>query len=148
MKISYLKITGLAFLLVVYSSKIFGQARSSISFGYGVNKPFSYQYNSGNGFKIQGDIALTDKVAISPALSYEGLNSARHIYPNTSYYDRVDDVTLTLIGASGSYYFTRRLFASLGPALYVAGGNEDIVGLGIGGTFAAGYNMDITSIVR
>jgi hypothetical protein len=144
MKTSYLKTSGLALLFAALGGLAHGQARSNISFGYGVNKPFSNQYDSGKGFIFQGTIPITDKLAISPGIGYEGLNSARLMPASGSYYDRVSNIDLFNLRATGRYYFLENAFAAIGPIFYAAGGNEDLVGLGIGGGAAAGYDLNLT----
>jgi hypothetical protein len=144
MKNSFLLKTALVAVLVMCGGKIYSQARSNISFGYGINKPFSSDYQSDKGFMLQGTIALTDQIAIVPAVGYEHLLADRSLYgqqPYRAFYVKSSD--LLYLGASAKYHFYKDFFAKAGPILYAAGGNEDIANFGVGGTGGLGYNLNL-----
>jgi hypothetical protein len=133
----------IALAILCYASGVNAQARSNISVGYGINKPYSGDYISGKGFMVQGSIAITDKIAIVPAVGYEHIladKSLRNI-PYRSFYVVSSDIIY--IGASAKYYFYKNFFAKAGPIAYAAGGNEDIANIGIGGSGAIGYNLNL-----
>ncbi|MES2278882.1 MAG: hypothetical protein V4592_22815 [Bacteroidota bacterium] len=138
---------GIFIIAFIFSiNKTYSQSRSSIGFGYGINKPFSDEYNTGRGGKLQGAIAIGNKWAVLPALAYEGLSSKHRVLPGEySYYNQVNNVDLVYLGASARYSFTNEWFAKAGPIIYAAGGNEDLVGLGIGGSAGIGYNLEMSS---
>jgi hypothetical protein len=52
-----------------------------------------------------------------------------------------ESLDLLQITLATRYYITPDLFAKLGPVFYLAGGNEDLVAGGIGGTAAVGYQL-------
>lgn len=126
--------------------KSYSQSRSSIGFGYGINKPYSGDYKVGKGFQLQGNITISGHWAISPSLGYNRLLSKRQIIYNQPYYynNRIDNIDLMCLGALASYSFNNEWFAKAGPIFYVAGGNEDIANLGFGGSAAVGYNLNFT----
>jgi hypothetical protein len=133
----------IALAMLFYAININAQARSNIGVGYGMNRPYSADYISGSGFMIQGAIAVTDKIAVVPAVGYEHIladKSLRNI-PNRSYYVVSSDIIY--MGASAKYHFYKDFFAKAGPVIYAAGGNEDIANIGIGGSGAIGYNLNL-----
>ena len=134
-------IAPLSFAINAYS-----QSRSNIGFGYGINKPYSGDYNTGKGFQLQGNITITGSWSISPSLGYDRLLAKRQIINNSPYYysNRIDNIDLTCLGVSARYSLNSNWFAKAGPVFYIAGGNEDIANLGFGGSAAVGYNLNFT----
>lgn len=137
-----------ALLLIAFLSfniKTYSQSRSSVGFGYGINKPYSGDYNSGKGFQIQGNIAIAGKWAVSPAIGYDHLVSKHHIVYSSPYsYSRIDNIDLIYMGASARYFLNNEWFAKAGPIFYAAGGNEDLANAGLGGSATLGYNVNFT----
>lgn len=122
-----------------------GQSKSGIGVAYGINKPFSGDYTTGGSFQIFGNIALSNKWAIVPNVGYDRLNSNhRVVYDATGFaVKRISSIDMVHLGASGKYCFNNQWFAKAGATIYAAGGNEDLAGLGIGGSAAAGYNLNL-----
>jgi hypothetical protein len=144
MKQTYLLKAIILFSLVITSSRVFSQSATGIGFGYGASRPFSNDYNFGSGFQLFGNLAIADKWEIVPNLGYESIDSKGRVYVVDPYYTkRISNIDLFYIGGSAKYNFNRQFFAKLGPTFYVAGGNEDIAAIGIGGTAAGGYNWDM-----
>ncbi|MEO6151457.1 MAG: hypothetical protein ABIP28_14905, partial [Mucilaginibacter sp.] len=80
----------------------YGQARSGIGFGYGINKTLSSAYGIGYGYNLQGSIRLSDKFALVPALGVEQLNSDNTlIHEGYSTYARTKG--LIYFGINGKY---------------------------------------------
>ena len=123
----------------------YGQSRSGIGIAYGANKPLSSDYNFGSGIQLFGDIAIGSKWAITPDLGYDRLNSKGRIYYDAKNLNnrRVSSVDLFHLGLSGKYCFNKEWFVRVGAMFYAGGGNEDIVGAGIGGLAEAGYNLEL-----
>jgi hypothetical protein len=137
--------TLLTIIALSITIKSFGQAHSSVGISYVFNKPYSGDYKSNNGgLELHGNLAITDKWAINPYLGYQSLKANRQ-YVNTSAtfynYSTITNVDLGYFGASATYFFSKELFAKAGPIVYAAGGNEDIINFGIGGTIAVGGNL-------
>lgn len=130
---------------VFFVKATYSQSRSSISFAYGVNKPYSGDYNFGSGFNFQGDIAFGDKWAVSSTVGYEHLLSKHRVIYDPSGFaiKRISNIDLIYTGPSLKYCFNRTLYAKLGAMAYAAGGNEDLSGLGIGGSAEVGGNLDL-----
>jgi hypothetical protein len=64
------------------------------------------------------------------------------LYPEPSHtFIEAESLDLLHIDLATRYYITPDLFAKLVPVLYLAGGNEDVVAGGIGGTAAVGYQL-------
>ena len=133
--------------LILFTTKTFSQVRSGVSVGYGWNKPFSSDYNSGWGVNTNANIAIGNKWSINPVFGYDRLNSKlRTVYDQYGFaVKRISSIGMVYTGVSGKYYFTDQWFARAGATLFAAGGNEDLSGLGIGGTTAAGYNLNLDS---
>jgi hypothetical protein len=123
----------------------YSQSRSGIGIAFGVNKPFSDDYSFGGGFQFLGNIAVGNKWAVVPDLGYDRLNSKGRIFydPKNLNNKKISSVDLFHLGISGKYNFNKKWFATAGAMLFAGGGNEDIAGAGIGGTAAAGYNLDL-----
>ena len=143
MKISLLKIAGFVLFIVSGVSNSYGQARSNLSFGYSINKPYSGDYEFGRGFIFQGTIAISDKLAIVPALGYDHLGIDRSKNEISGSYTRKSSIDLFYLSASVKYYFYQDFFAKAGPVLFAAGGNEDLANAGLGGAGAVGYNLNL-----
>jgi hypothetical protein len=149
-KISIMKYTCLTkiiltAILIAFVIPSYSQSRSGIGIAYGVNKPFSNDYNFGSGFQFLGNVAIGNKWAITPDLGYDRLNSKGRIYYDPHYLGNrhISDLDLFHLGISGKYYFNEQWFAKAGATLYAAGGNEDIAGAGIGGSATAGYILNL-----
>lgn len=137
----------LIIVLLVSGIKSYSQSRSSLSFGYGINKPYSGDYKFGKGVQLQGNISVAHKWAVSPIIGYDRLLSNVHgIYGPTDYYsNRIDNIDLMYLGISARYTFNNQWFAKAGPLLYAAGANEDLANLDIGGAAAVGYTLNFTN---
>lgn len=136
-------------ITILLSSGInaYSQSRSNIGFGYGINKPYSGDYNTGKGFQLQGNITVSGSWSISPSLGYDRLLSKRQLLINNPpyyYSNRIDNIDLTCLGVLARYSLNNNWFAKAGPIFYIAGGNEDIANLGFGGSAAVGYNLNFT----
>ena len=146
-----MKYTHLLKFIIAYSSvfllfdiqSAYSQARSGIGIAYSKNKPYSGDYNFGGGFQVQGDIKLLDKLAIVPNFGFEEVNSKGRIVYEQFTTKRISSLDLFYIGASAKYFFNKNFFAKGGAIVFIAGGNEDISGGGIGGTAAAGYSLNL-----
>ncbi|WP_216848978.1 hypothetical protein [Pedobacter sp. L105] len=57
------------------------------------------------------------------------------------YIREAESLDLAHIDLAVRYYLIPDFFVRLGPTFYTAGGNEDIAGLGIGGTAGLGYQL-------
>jgi hypothetical protein len=134
------------FVLSLFSTHGYCQARSGIGFAIDVNKPFSNNdYRIGGGGDIQGSIALSDKWAIVPAIGVENMNgNGRAIYgPYNSITRRINDIGLIYTGIYGKYFFQNNFFAKAGTMLFVGAGGDDIAAGGIGGSAGAGYSFKL-----
>ena len=138
------------FVLIVLSlagvQKSYAQARSSVGLNLMVNKPFADSYRFGTGFALQGTIALGSNWAIAPEVGYDKVNRSKAVYNSPvdgpiSLYGNVSSLDLFTFDLAARYYILPSLYAKLGPMLYAAGGNEDLAGLGIGGTAGLGYQL-------
>lgn len=131
-------------LLLLSVQQSYAQARSSIGIRYGVNKPFADTYKFGGGLGLQGTIAIGDKWAIEPSVAYDKINKkADKLYlpaPYVYYYN-VSSIDLVTIDLATRYYIIPNLYAKLGPTLYAASGNEDLINLSIGGNAGVGYQL-------
>ncbi|QJD96505.1 hypothetical protein HH214_11780 [Mucilaginibacter robiniae] len=139
--------TAIIFLLLnLCLTQVYSQARTSTSLGYDVNLPLHSGYKFGYGFNWQTNIKVSNKVAISPVLGYDRINSdGGIIYSNDGYghYRYRDNIDLFYLGLGAKYYFDKQFFARAGAMIYIGGGNEDLVTGGIGGTAAVGYDWTI-----
>jgi hypothetical protein len=123
----------------------YSQSRSGIGLAYGINKPLSNDYNTGSGFQFLGKIAIGNSWAIIPDLGYDRLNSKGRVFYDPANFNnkRIGSVDLFHLGLSGRYFFNKQWFANAGAIVYAGGGNEDIANAGIGGSAAAGYNLNL-----
>lgn len=122
------------------------QSRSALGFRYGVNKPYSDAYKFGTGGAVQLNLAFNKKWGFDASFNYDRINGDQ-----STYYSPVENETITFSEAksldlfhldlAARYYITPDFFAKLGPTLYFAGGNNDLGGLGVGGTAAIGYQL-------
>jgi len=128
--------------IIIGTTSVFGQSRSNIGIGYGLTKPYSSDYNFSSGVFLQGDIALQNKLAISPDIGYNRLSSktASDVAPLSS---PIDNANLYHFGISLKYNFTKNIFAKAGPTFYMVQGTEDTIGIGLGGAGEVGYNLNI-----
>lgn len=146
MRNSLLPATLLIVTFLISGIKTYSQSRSSVSLGYGINKPYSGNYDAGKGFQLQGNITIAGKWAISPAIGYDHLVSKRRtIYSYPYPYNYLDNIDLIYLGALARYSLNNEWFAKAGPILYAAGGNEDLVNASIGGLATIGYNLNFTN---
>jgi hypothetical protein len=130
-------------ILIIFSiQSACAQSRSNISFGYGLTKPYSSNYNFGSGVFLQGDIPVSNKLAITPDIGYNRLNSktADQFNPILS---PIANINLYHLGLSLKYNFDRNFFAAAGPMFYMAQGGEDTAGIGVGGSGEVGYNLNV-----
>jgi hypothetical protein len=135
----------IAGLLTIISSVSYGQARSSIGIGAGVNKTFASGYNVGYGFTLQGSIRLSKKFALVPSLGLEKINADYAIiHEGYSSYTR-DNVALFTVGLSGKYYMSEQWFARAGALLYLGADGGGPSSGGIGGTAAFGYDVPVNN---
>jgi len=126
--------------------KAYSQSRSSVGFGYGINKPYSGDYKFAKSFQLQGNIAVAEKWAVSPAIGYDRLlSNNRIIYSSPNFHSLpIGNSDLMYLGASARYSLNKEWFAKAGPIFYVIGGNEDVANVGIGGSGCVGYNLNFT----
>lgn len=146
MKSSYLSKLVLIFALSFGVIQLaHSQSKSGIGAAYGLNKPFSSDYGTAGSFQIFGNIAVSSKWAIVPNVGYDKLNSNQRVVYDASGFatKRISNVDMLHLGVSGKYCFNDQWFAKAGATLYAAGGNEDLAGAGIGGSAAAGYNLNL-----
>jgi hypothetical protein len=139
----------LAILLTLpIAQHAFSQSRSGLGVRYGINKPYADSYKFGSGAAFQINIAINNKWGLEPAIAYDRVNGDREtIYSPDGPYVFMEAETLDLLhlDLTARYYIFPELFVRLGPMLYVAGGNEDLSGMGIGGTAAVGYQLMLDS---
>jgi hypothetical protein len=150
MKNSFLTGLSLACCLMLFGVKsTYSQARNGIGFSYGFNKPFSGDYSAGRGFQFMGSIALTDKFALSPYVGYDNLKG--NLRFNTTAPDqyggyrdgRIQNVDLINAGIDAKYYLNNYFFVKGGALVYAAGGNEDLINVGIGLSGGAGLSLPV-----
>jgi hypothetical protein len=113
------KSTAIFALLLLASSIAYGQARSSIGLGLGVNHWLNNNdsYNTTHlGISIMGNIRVSNKVVIEPSIGAK---------------DVADFVNFRL---NGKYFFTNRFFVTAGPFIWLGGDVES----GIGGSGGVG----------
>lgn len=121
----------------------YGQARSSIGFGAGINKTLSSNYDTGYGYNMQGSIRLSDKFALVPVLGIEQLkNNTSYIYEGYSRYALTQGIIY--FGINGKYYLSQPWFVRAGTMLYLGTGGGDINTGGFGGNLALGYDLPVS----
>jgi hypothetical protein len=134
----------------------FSQARSGVGVRFGINKPYADAYKFGSGAAFQFNSAFDRKWGAELSIGYDKINGDREtlyypeeaikmhpeLYPLPSRtFIEAESLNLFHIDLAAKYYITPDLFAKLGPVFYIAGGNEDLVAGGIGGTAAVGYQL-------
>ncbi|HEY8928850.1 MAG TPA: hypothetical protein VIM55_06650 [Mucilaginibacter sp.] len=130
--------------LIFIASKTFGQAASGIGLAYGPSKPLSGDYKLSSGVQLFSDIAISSRWEIVPNIGVEALDSKGRVYVVNPYYSRhIEDIGMIYAGASAKYNFSRNIFVKAGPMLFIGAGGDDISAGGIGGTAAAGYNLNL-----
>ncbi|MGY0037730.1 hypothetical protein [Pedobacter sp. NJ-S-72] len=122
------------------------QSRNAIGFRYGVNKPYADAYKFGTGGAVQLNLAFNKKWGFDASFNFDRINGDQ-----STFYSPVEGGLITLneakswdlfhLDLAARYYIIPNFFAKLGPTLYYAGGNNDLGGLGIGGTAALGYQL-------
>lgn len=130
-------------VLVFLTAAIFAQSRSNIGIGFGLNKPFSNDYNIGTSVELQGNIALSGKLAIAPAIGYSRINSKGGYIGDLSAGNPIENLDLAYIRLALKYHFYRNWFISGAPLLYMANFHGETDGIGVGGSGTFGYNLDI-----
>jgi len=146
------------FLMIAQNG--FSQSRSGLGVRFGINKPYADAYQFGRGAAFQVNFAFNRKWGFELAIGYDRINgdsetiyypeelikSEPELYPEPSYtFIEAESLDLLHIDLATRYYITPYLFAKLGPVIYFAGGNEDVVAGGIGGTAAVGYQLMMDS---
>jgi hypothetical protein len=134
------------FLFIIHVQTGAAQSRNAIGFRYGLNKPYSDAYKFGTGGALQANIAFSKKWGFDASFNYDRINGDQ-----STFFSPVEQELITLseaksldlfhIDLAARYYIIPDVFAKLGPILYFAGGNDDLGGLGIGGTAAIGYQL-------
>jgi hypothetical protein len=134
----------------------YSQSRSGLGIRFGINKPYADAYKFGGSAAFQVNIAFNRKWGFEPSIGYDRINGDREtiyypeeyvklypeLYPEPSHtFLEAESLDLIHLDLATRYYITPDLFVKLGPVLYFAGGNEDIVAGGIGGTAAVGYQL-------
>jgi len=156
-KKSYITYPALIFtFLFMFAQNSFSQSRSGLGVRFGINKPYADAYSFSSGAAFQVNIAFNRKWGFEPSIGYDRIKGDREtifypeeliklnpeLYPEPSHtFIEAESLQLFHIDLATRYYLTSDLFAKLGPVLYIAGGNEDIVAGGIGGTAAVGYQL-------
>jgi hypothetical protein len=145
----------LTFLLLI-AQYSFSQSRSSLGVRFGVNKPYADAYKFGTGAAFQVNLAFNKKWGFEVSIGYDRINGDKEtiyfpeeliklnpeLYPEPSQtFIEAESLDLLHIDLATRYYITPDFFAKLGPVIYLAGGNEDLVAGGIGGTAAVGYQL-------
>lgn len=135
----------LSFLLFVADAQqSMAQSISGLGIRVGVNKPFADVYKFGTSIALQSNIAINRKWGFEPSIGYDKVNG-KNSYFNSSegpiFIREAESLDLIHLDLAVRYYIIPDFFVRLGPTLYTAGGNEDIAGLGIGGTAAFGYQL-------
>jgi hypothetical protein len=140
---SHFHYTSLLFtlLLMTIAQHTYSQSRSGLGLRFGINKPYADAYKFGYGAALQMNIALNKKWGVELAVANDRINGDKETVYLSEPYTFIEAESLSLIhfDLAMRYYITPNLFARLGPVLYIAGGNEDLVAGGIGGTAAVGY---------
>jgi hypothetical protein len=132
------------FLLMMVAQNSYSQSRSSLGIRFGINKPYADAYKFGTGAALQVNIAFNSKWGLEPSLGYDRINGNREtLYLSDGPHTFIDAESLNLIhiDLAARYYIIPSFFANLGPVLYFAGGNEDLISGGIGATAAVGYQL-------
>lgn len=94
-----------------------GQARSGVGLAFGVN---GSSEGLGLGFRFQGEVKVSRKVTVVPAI---GVEIPYNVYA----------------GLSGKYYFRSRFYSMLGPIAHLR--SLEAGDSGIGGSAAVGYEF-------
>lgn len=136
-------------LIILGVKSSYSQARSGIGFSYGFNKPFSGDYSAGAGWQLLGSIALSNKLALSPYIGYDNLKG--NLRFNTTAPDasggyhqgRIQNVDLINAGVDAKYYLNNCFFVKGGALVYAAGGNEDLINVGLGLSGGAGLSLPV-----
>ncbi|MGZ3776732.1 MAG: hypothetical protein ACXVI9_03865 [Mucilaginibacter sp.] len=131
----------ISFLL--FSMSAFSQSRSNIGLGFGLNKPYSGDYNFGAGIQLQGDIAIGNQFAFSPDAGYSRINAKGGFVGGGSGGNPIDNLNLLYFRLSLRYYFYRNWFITGAPILYMAGENGETDGIGVGGSGSVGCTVDL-----
>ena len=137
---------GLSFFLLFFldAQPSLAQSISSLGIRLGVNKPFADAYKFGTSVALQGNIAINRKWAFEPSIGYDKVHG-KSTYFNSSegpiLIRNAESLDLIHLDLAVRYYIFPDFFVRLGPTLFTAGGNEDIAGLGIGGTAGFGYQL-------
>ncbi|KIO75548.1 hypothetical protein TH53_20085 [Pedobacter lusitanus] len=136
----------LILLLITNVQVSIAQSRSAIGFRFGVNKPYADSYKFGVGGGVQANLAINRKWGFEGSINYDRINGDQSVF-----YSPVEQENISLTEAKSldlvhldlamRYYIIPNFFAKLGPVLYFAGGNDDLSGMGIGGTAALGYQL-------
>jgi hypothetical protein len=123
----------------------YGQVRSSVGFGIGVNHPLQGGYRFGKDWAIQANIRTSKKAALVPAIGIESVEGNNKGTYNGYYFTGSGrSVNLVFLRLAGKYYFNNNVFGFAGPALYVGG--DDAGSSGIGGSIGVGYDMDLDNL--
>jgi hypothetical protein len=134
----------LVFFLIFHSQTGFTQSRAGVGVRFGLNKPLAAAYKLGESVAFQINIPINRKWGVDPSIGYDVINVEKQIVrPINASYDYIKPQSLKLfrIDLAARYYITPDLFTRVGPFFFVSGGNEDMAGIGIGGTAAIGYQL-------
>jgi len=118
-------------------TRAYSQARTSVSLGAGANHPLQSGYRFGKDITLQGNIRLSSKWLIAPAIGIDRVKGG----PYDDYAEPGRSIDLFFLKIAGKYYLNQRLFGYAAPALYLAGDN--LSASGIGGAAGAGYDLHI-----
>jgi hypothetical protein len=134
------------FLLIANVRVGVAQSRSAIGFRYGVNKPYADVYKFGTGGALQVNLAFNRKWGFDASFNYDKINGDHSTYYSPVegrpiVFREAESLNMFHIDLAARYYIIPNFFAKLGPILYFASGNEDLAGLGVGGTAAIGYQL-------
>jgi hypothetical protein len=155
LKKSYITYSALTVLLMIAQNS-FSQSHSGLGVRFGINKPYADAYKFGSGAAFQVNFAFNRKWGFELSIGYDRITGDREtiyypeelikshpeLYPEASHtFIEAESLDLLHIDLATRYYITPDFFARLGPVFYLAGGNEDVVAGGIGGTAAVGYQL-------
>jgi len=134
------------FIFIINVQAAVAQSSNAIGFRYGVNKPYSDAYKFGTGGAVQANIAFSKKWGFDISFNYDRIRGDQSTFFSPAEKELITlseakSLNLFHIDLAARYYIVPDLFVKTGPIIYFAGGNEDLGGLGIGGTAAIGYQL-------
>lgn len=121
------------------STAAFSQAASFAGIAAGITQPVHKDYKTGNTLQLQGGIKLSHRLAIAPAIGWQGIRVQPGKIVNTPYGSSPRSADLFYAQLALRYFTGSHVFIALAPALYVGG--DDAASSGIGGGAQLGYHL-------